>query len=196
MRLHIRVEQLVVETFSVVLGILLALAANTWHDSRAHAAQARDALVGIRAEVAANRVTLDAKLGYHVVMHDSLDALVARTHGQEPPGGLLAIKGWNGISPPRLVDNAWQAAAATGAMQHIPAAMVLQLAKTYSLQRRVDDIQRAFFSIVYTPQFALGGVGAIASMASFLGDLSVNENHLLAQYDTVLVGFGAAARIR
>jgi hypothetical protein len=191
MRLHIRFEHIVVETFSVVLGVLLALAANDWHESRVHDAQARDALAGIHAELAANRATLANKVAYHAAMHDSLDALVARAHGGSAPGGLTAIKGWNGISPPRLVDNAWLSTYQTGVMQYIPVTTVLPLATTYALQQRVVDIERAFYPTVYTPQFAIGGVGSIASMASFLGDLSVNERQLLAQYDAVLAGDGA-----
>jgi hypothetical protein len=135
MHLRIRAEQIVVETFSVVLGILLALAA---------------------------------------------------THTASAPGGLQAVHGWDGVHPVRVVDDAWRTAGTTGAMQYIPFAVVLPLSKTYELQQRVVDLQRAFYSVVYTPQFAVGGVAAIASMSSFLGDLVANERQLVKQYDLAL----------
>jgi hypothetical protein len=194
MRLRIRVEQLVVETFSVVLGILLALGANAWHDSIVHGAQARDALSNIRGEIAANRAAIAEKVQYHAAMRDSLDAVVARTRTASPPGGLLAIHGWNGICPLRLVDNAWQTAGATGAMQYMPFAVVLPLSRAYGLQQRVVDIQRAFYSVVYTPEFAVGGVAAFASMSSFLSDLVANERQLVAQYDLALASVSAKQR--
>jgi hypothetical protein len=188
MRPHIRIESLVVETFSVVLGILLALSANAWHDKRSHDAQAREALHNILTEIAANRASVAAKVTYHSAMRDSLDALVARAHGKTVPGGLLAVKGWNGISPTRLVDDGWQSARATGAVQYIPYTEVLELSKSYGLQQRIADVQRAFYSVIYTPGFASGGVYALASMSSFLGDLSVNEQQLLRQYDKEIIG--------
>ena len=194
MHLRIRAEQIVVETFSVVLGILLALAANAWHDSTVHGAQARDALRNIRGEIAANRLSLGDKVAYHSAMHDSLAALVARTHTASVPGGLQAVRGWDGIHPARVVDNAWLTAGATGAMQYIPFAVVLPLSKTYELQQRVVDLQRAFYSVVYTPQFAVGGVAAIASMSSFLGDLVANERQLVEQYDLALRDTSAGPR--
>ena len=47
-------------------------------------------------------------------------------------------------------------------------------------------MNRAFFGAVYTPEFATGGVGALAAMDSYLHDLSSNEEHLVEQYDAEL----------
>ena len=72
-------ETLAVETISVVLGVVLALAANAWHDRRTHAAEAQEAMTAIRSELAVNDSVLHVKLIYHRAMLDSLTALLART---------------------------------------------------------------------------------------------------------------------
>jgi hypothetical protein len=54
------------------------------------------------------------------------------------------------------------------------------------MQQRITDLNRAFFAAVYTPEFATGGVAALAAMGSYLSDLSSNEGHLLEQYDAEL----------
>jgi hypothetical protein len=172
-----------IETFSVVLGIVLALAANAWHDRRAHDEQARVVLQSIRAEVMTNRAALAGKLPYHDAMHDSLAALIARTHAREIPGGLAAISNWRGLQPTRLLDDAWQTARSTQVLQYLPYDVVLSLSRTYATQLRLSDIDRALFGAIYTPAFATGGVAAVAAMSSYLQDVVATEQSLAATYD-------------
>lgn len=185
-RLRRQLERLAVETFSVVLGIILALAANAWHDRRAHDAQAIEALESIRGEVAANRASLREALPYHRAMLDSLVALIARTHGPRVPGGQRAIANWSGIHPPRLLEDAWQTARSTDALQYLPYDVVLAASRTYAVQQRIAEVNRAFFGAVYTPEFASGGVSALGAMSSYLEDMSATEDHLASQYDAEL----------
>jgi hypothetical protein len=179
-------ETLVVETISVVLGVVLALAANAWHDQRTHAAEAHEAMVAIRNELAINDSALHVKLTYHRAMQDSLTALLARTKTREVPGGQRAIENWSGLQPSQLLDDAWQTARSTQAIQYVPYEVVVRLSRTYAMQQRITDLNRAFFAAVYTPEFATGGVAALAAMGSYLSDLSSNEGHLLEQYDAEL----------
>jgi hypothetical protein len=116
-------------------------------------------------------------------MRDSLVALVARTHTREVPGGQLAIANWNGIQPSRLLDDAWQTAHATQAIQYVPYDIAIGLSGTYAIQSRIGEINRAFFAAVYTPAFASGGVTALGAMSSYLADLSATEEQLIKQYD-------------
>lgn len=179
-------ETLAVETISVVLGVILALAANAWHDDRAHAADAQEAMTAIRNELAINDSVLHLKLVYHREMLDSLKALLARTKTRDVPGGLRAIKNWSGLQPSQLLDDAWQTARATQAIQYVPYNVVVLLSRTYAMQQRITELNRAFFANVYTPEFAIGGVAALAAMSSYLEDLSSNEGHLVEQYDIEL----------
>ncbi|HVX40668.1 MAG TPA: hypothetical protein VHB25_13955, partial [Gemmatimonadaceae bacterium] len=170
-----RIEDLALETFSVVLGVALAFAANAWHDRRSHEQSACEALSAIRRELASNDSILRAKLPYHSAMRDSLRALLARTHSPEVPGGLLAIKNWNGLQPSPLVDDAWQTARSTQELTYLPYGLVIELSKTYAMQQRIADATRGLYAAVYTPAFASGGVAAIGAMSSFLDDLASNE---------------------
>jgi hypothetical protein len=177
------IEAFALETFSVVLGIVLALGSNAWHDRVVHQRQAREALASIRAELSANRSSLDAKLPYHMAMHDSLAALVARTHTKEVQGGQLAIANWSGLQPTQLLDDAWQTARSTQALEYLPYDEILALSRTYAIQQRIAELNRAFFGAVYTPQFASGGVFALGAMGSYLQDLAAAETRLSSQYD-------------
>lgn len=181
-RLRGYIEALAVETFSVVLGIVLALAANAWHDRRVHQESACEALRAIRTELASNDSLVRSKLQYHTAMRDSLAALLARTRTAEVPGGLLAIKNWNGLSPTQLLDDAWQTARSTQELEYLPYDLVIGLSRTYAIQQRIGDANRGFYAAVYTPAFASGGVAAIGAMHSFLSDLTSNESHLLEQF--------------
>lgn len=179
-------ETLAVETISVVLGVILALAANAWHDDRAHAAQAHEAMTAIRNELAINDSVLHLKVVYHREMQDSLTALLGRTKTRVVPGGQRAIENWSGLQPSQLLDDAWQTARATQAIQYVPYDVVVPLSRTYAMQQRITELNRAFFGVVYTPEFATGGVGALAAMDSYLQDLSSNEGRLVEQYDLEL----------
>jgi hypothetical protein len=174
-------EKLALETFSVVLGIVLALGANAWHDARVHRQSACEALRVIRSELASNDSTLRAKLPYHTAMRDSLAALLARTHGAVVPTGLRAIDNWSGLQPSPLLDDAWQTARATQDLQYLPYPVAVGISRTYAMQQRIADTNRGFYAAVYTPAFASGGVAAIAAMQSFLTDLVSNEGHLEEQ---------------
>ena len=179
-------EQLALETFSVVLGIILALAANAWHDRRVHGADAGEAVRAIRNELATNDSMLRLKIPYHRAMQDSLTALLGRATTRDVPGGLRAIKNWNGTQPAQLLDDAWQTARSTQAIQYVPYDLVVGLSRTYAMQQRVGDVNRAFYNAIYTPQFAIGGVTAMAAMESYLADVSANEAQLIRQYDREL----------
>ena len=182
-RLTSHLEKLALETFSVVLGIILAFAANSWHDRRAHEESACEALNAIRAELTSNDSLLSVRVPYHAAMRDSMTALLKRTRGHEALGGLQAIKNWNGLMPTRLLDDAWQTARSTQALQYLPFDLVIGLSRAYAYQQQIADANRGLLAAVYTPAFATGGVGAVAAMYSFLDDLASNEQHLREELD-------------
>ena len=186
MPLKDHVPAIAVETFSVVLGVLLALAVNAWREDGVHHVQVDVALQTIRREIAANRELLTERLPYHQSMRDSLRALVGRTRGQTTPGGLQVIKTWQGVQPTRLVDDAWHTAGATGLLQYMPYPLVLELSQTYSTQNRLQDVNRGLATVVYSPSFAANGVAALASVDSYLADIAETETQLVSQYDSSL----------
>jgi hypothetical protein len=186
MRLADHLEKIALETFSVVLGIVLALGANAWHDRRAHRAAACEALSAIESELASNDSSLRAKLPYHSAMRDSLAAVVSRTHGSTVPNGFRAVANWNGLNPTQLLDDAWQTARSTQELQYLPYDLVIRLSRTYAMQQRIAETSRGFYAAVYTPAFVTGGISAIAAMQSFLVDLTSQEGHLETQLAATL----------
>ncbi len=186
MRVRLPIEQLLVETFSVVLGILVALAVNDWRENREHARLAAQVVTSFQREIATNDSALTERAAYHRAMADSLGALVARSAGREPPGGLRAIRGWHGITPVLLRSAAWESALATQALSYVDYRTVADLSRIYEQQRRLDAISTGFIATMFTPGFQTGGFGSIASMASYLQDIAGAEGRLKQEYDAEL----------
>ncbi len=186
MRIRLPVEQLLVETFSVVLGILVALAVNDWREAREHAQLAAQVVARFEREIADNDSALALRAPYHRAMADSLGALVQRSAGRAPAGGLHAIRNWAGTRPTLLRSAAWESALATQALSYLDYGTVADLSRLYEQQRRVQAIATGYIGVMYTPSFQTGGFGSIASLFSFLEDLAANEAGLHLSYQAEL----------
>jgi len=176
-------EKLAIETFSVVLGIALAFAVNDWHTQRVHQQQARQVLASIRAELVANRDLVRQHAEYHRAMADSAEALITRTRGAAVPGGLGAIANYSGLHPTQVLDNAWQTARSTQALELISYDVAVGLSTTYAYQQRLVDLTRAFYAVSYGPAFSTGDIGALKSTWLYLGDAVANETEMIGRYD-------------
>ncbi len=67
---------LMLEVFFIVLGVVLALAANDWREHRSNLRHASTALESIRDELDANRQAVDNALAYHAHLYDTLRTYV------------------------------------------------------------------------------------------------------------------------
>ena len=118
----------------VVLGAMLALAADEWRETRQRRERVRVALAGIRDELRANAQRVDSARARHLRVVDTLQKLQAS--GALPPPQVWANGMWN---PASVTSAAWDAARETGALADMPMETVLQLARVYHSQ---DDYSR------------------------------------------------------
>jgi type II secretory pathway pseudopilin PulG len=132
----ISIAELGVQTFAVVLGILLALAIDGWRKDRETRESVTAAMSAVHAELAANNAQItqtDARL------HKLVDALGADEKTAAPEKPCNEYENWNGIGLPVLLDAAYQTTIATQAFAHTDFARAQTIAQAYGLQRLYID---------------------------------------------------------
>lgn len=133
-RESISLAEIAVQTFSVVLGVLLALAIGEWSREREEHKQMDAALRALRAEIEANRAEVATGLK-HIADSDAEMAENAKTHPPAGPRACIETPGWHGIASPLLLDSAYQTAIATQTLAHMDFNQAQQVARVYAKQR-------------------------------------------------------------
>ncbi len=146
---------LVAEGLLIVCSVLLALALEAWWDGRKQHAEAAQALVRVRAEIADNRREAETAYAYH---QQVIAAYTAALESAPPEEDETAVE-WlisrnvmaNGLAPPILNSVAWETARDGGALSRWDDELEAQLRRTYFQQARgasatFPELARAFFS--------------------------------------------------
>ncbi|MGH8184759.1 MAG: hypothetical protein ACREPH_13970 [Rhodanobacteraceae bacterium] len=140
----------VVQFFSVLLGVLLALLISQWTHHRQQQAQARaamrqqqaqvdEAMEAIRAELTVNRKQLHESVTH---LYAEAKAMGDATANQnKPPRVCYEWTGWHAVPVVNITNAAYQTAIATQAMAHMPFQQAEQIAQVYGGQ---DILQTAF----------------------------------------------------
>ena len=116
---------LVLEVFSIVLGVMLALGLSEWADERQNQTFANSALLNIYREVDSNLKTLKI---IHENNVQTIDAI-----GLQPTSD--ADESRSIIPGLQLQETAWEALIATGLSGHVDYDTMLTLSQLYSIQR-------------------------------------------------------------
>ncbi|HEY6985742.1 MAG TPA: hypothetical protein VH375_06655 [Rhodanobacteraceae bacterium] len=132
----VSIAELGVQTFAVVLGILLALAIDGWRKDRETGQGVATAMSAIHAELAANAAQISAT---HDRLHALLDALAADEKVTAEVKPCNEYEHWNGIGLPVLLDAAYQTTIATQALAHTDFSRAQVIAKAYGLQQMYLD---------------------------------------------------------
>jgi len=195
--MRVRVRELVgpalFEASFVVLGVILALAANEWREAREHRRDAEDALRAIRAELAANRTTVESSRAYHAQL---LSSLGGRPATEPSPTINMFTRGF--VSPAQVTSTAWNVASETGVLSHIPYPTVLKLSRAYALQNRYDDQSRNIAQLIYSELYRQGPMAMAANyrnLLSLIGAFAFRERELVILYDSTLTEQGTGAEL-
>ena len=169
----------VVQIIAVVVGILLALFINDWVTQRQQQANVDEALRAIRAELAANRVSLHqsaARLTAMVVaLRDS------PKNRNQPARWCFQWDGWNGTNTPNLLDSAYQTAIATQALSYMPFKQAQRVAQVYGHQH----IKQKDFDLIQTKILVAGPQTLDVCITGVLG-IAEDEHVLDSQYDPLI----------
>jgi hypothetical protein len=187
---------ILLEAFFVVLGVVLALAANEWRQGVADRRSASTALASVREELQSNRALVLGAVQYHLRMTDTLAAIrrqAARGDGAASPSPDARIFSQGFVRPATLLSTAWETATTTDVVRHMAHDDVLALARIYEQQRRYAAQTDRIGGLIYGEIFARGTEGVLrnyANLGSIIAALAFRECELLDGYETALAQIG------
>lgn len=189
-RKNIPWAQIILESAFVVFGVVLALAANEWRGNRADKAAGKAAAVTIGEEVLLNRESVVAAISYHIQVSDSLAAFSRRNaQTNRIPGLDLFPRGFISTTGSNLLTTAWEVAAVTGAINHIPYSDVLAMSRVYDKQSAYRSQSQTAGDLIYKQIFE-GGTDAVRNnYRNLLGIIQTFvyvECGLIKQYDQAI----------
>lgn len=192
-RTRIDWRPILLEAAFVVLGVVLALAANELRQQHLDRRDAATALRSIREEVVANRGAVAEAARYHAQLTDTLTKLTraGAAGGADAPSSASMSRLFNRgfFHPATLLHTAWDAAAATDAVRHMRYHDVLQLAQIYEFQEGYRRQSENVGQLIYAQLYAQGFDGVAANYANFTSILAAfwyRECQLLHRYDELL----------
>lgn len=181
--------RLLLESFFVVLSVVVALAVNNWRESRERVARADEARSAFANEIAANRDLLvsDDFLEHHRRLQATYAKAAAA--GVADPGALFE----RGLHPPGLRDAAWRSFSTSGILADFRARDVLMLSDIYHAQADIDRRCADLLSGLSAPRADRDtpSYQRDVSLAfyMFLNDLVPAEERLVKSYDRALEAF-------
>jgi hypothetical protein len=172
------------EATFVVLGVVLALAANELRQGRQDHRRATVATTAIAAELQSNRAALVSASRYHTEL---LDSLRVNRPANWRPSAWMFPRGF--VAPAQLSSTAWESAGDAGVVEHMPYPVVLRLSRAYADQNRYEHQAQSIGSVIYAELYRNGveGVtGNYRNLGNLIGSFLYREKHLIALYDSTL----------
>jgi hypothetical protein len=171
-----------IESFFIMLSILLALAVDNWAQNRQHRRLAEQSLQIFARELKQNLDRIDDVTPYHSGLRSVVaEALINPSQAAD----MRSIV--EGLQPTVLLNTAWQTALATGALTHIDVETVSALSLTYSIQERFREDTRASL-----PRITVGEMDPaeatrqVQRTHAYLNDLITGEQELRGVYKQAL----------
>lgn len=179
-----------IEVFSVVLAVLLALAANDWRDDRIQQAQTKEALHYIYTELQQNKLRVTKSLEHHESLYSELsgyldsEAVISEEDAQKVNRSVYQ-KGL--LRPAGLIDGAWETAKISGAVQGLDVETLVKISTAYSFHEHYNQLVgvslsnfgRAQFQENKQSTYFRGQYEIVNSMMWF-------DRGLLTRYDAVI----------
>ncbi len=175
----------------VVLGALLALAADEWREGRERARRGELALEAIRTELQSNLRLVEEARAHHLRVRDTLRAYVVRRELPPPRVYLGGV-----FNPAPVTATAWEAAREAGVLAELPYAVVLRVAPVYETQARyrsaTDGVLREILNDIMRLGFEATLRDRAAQFAGLDEDFSNRELVLADRYREALAALAAA----
>lgn len=185
-RLREKLPEILIEAGSVVLALLLAFAANAWHEHSQRAEAAARARAAILTELASNREQLAGTVNSITASMSQMQKEIGAL--DKPGGGMVSIK----VPFHPLVPSsaAWHSAQTTGMVRDFDYAWMLKVAQVYDLQALFLQAQQ---EVMYPPTpVAVPGMEKPHSAARrFYGQMELKRYLLRMQ---VLASWGNALK--
>jgi hypothetical protein len=132
---HLELSDLLVETFSVLLGVLLALAINAWVQARQTQHKLAEAQASIREELIADRERVVISANYYHHLNEAIDAALKTA---QPPQFCDKLPEWHGLITPLFVRAAYDTAASSGIFVEMNFEATRRIASLYAELSRYE----------------------------------------------------------
>lgn len=126
--------RIALEVFSIVLGVLLALAVSDWQEQRNNEVRATTALANVRAELQNNLELLN------IIYPNNSDVVEALSSGQESNSEDASV-----VPGVQLRSSAWQTLGTTGLSNYVDYELLVGLSQLYSI---IDVYRQTAYSFI------------------------------------------------
>lgn len=178
----ISIPTLLLEVFSIVLGVLLALALSEWSEDRQNRERADSAMQNVVNEIRANTETLRL---IHKNNADTITIIKSENRDKDDP--LTIIPG------AQLQETAWDALLSTGLSSFVDYETILNLSQMYAIQRVYKEAGQQVGSAAMQSTAYAAAMGTELDNDHFLQQfvgyfelLSSIEAQLLVEYSKIL----------
>ncbi len=183
------ITRVLLDMVSIVMSILLALAADRWRRQREDRRRAREAARSLMSEIQKNREALQRTLAHHQKDSRNLRELLrtrseASSEKADAPQNLPEFR----TELPALVDAAWRVLLHTEALRLLPLPLVAQLAETYRAQEFLQAWIGRLTDLVTSPLFFQTEHlhRNLQALYSVLANLESLETQQIQAYDAAL----------
>jgi hypothetical protein len=179
-----------IEVFSIVLAILLALAANGWQERMRTDREVEILLANVRDEISRNRVLLVTEKGHHRAVYNAFKALSAREHVVTLDEFFNTFSKANptGFHPFQGESFAWDVMRSSPSVNAVPYDTRILLERTYAEQDLLIDQNAQILKALEVNDAARDPdyYAAALAMNLDLGDIVYSQEKLEQLYDTAL----------
>lgn len=184
---HLDLSDLLVETFSVLLGVLLALLINAWVQKRQTQDKVGEAMTSIRQELKANQQTLAGRSSYY---HDMVRQIEAVPSTQQPQPTCDELPAWHGIYSPfesQLLRAAYDTATGSGVFADMDFESTRRIASLYAELARYETYYAKVIDWMMEQRLATHADGFELQMCrGILRDLGSAAGHVEQDLGTYL----------
>lgn len=183
---------ILLEAFFVVLGVVVALAANEAREYYNRLDHGEVALNSITRELEENRIAISEAITYHLQLSDTLGtfqpALVSDGSKASYPDARIFSKGF--IAPAALLSTAWEAANATDALRVMNYEKVLLLSRIYESQEEYMYQSQQSGDLIFNKLFNEGYLGMLKNyqnLSTLISSFWYQECGLLSSYNKLIL---------
>ncbi len=179
---------LLLEVFFIVLGVMVALAANEWRENRALDKRTDAALENIRLEILRNQQTLQQRLPYHEALRDSLDSYLPEIRNTSFPNVSERRLGMQrGLYFLLVYDAAWQTALTSQVLSNVDYETLTVLSTIYQVQESLETVEERTTRIISPNNLRKENLYyAFILFRPAIRDIVGLEQNLLSLYDEAL----------
>jgi type II secretory pathway pseudopilin PulG len=180
----------VIEVFSIVLAILLALAVNSWQERVRTDNEVKTLLANVRDEIAQNRTLLVSEREHHLAVYHTFEALSAHQHvvTLDEFFNTFAKANPTGFHPFQGESFAWDVMRSSPSVNAVPYDTRILLERIYAEQALFINQNAQVLTTLEVNDTARDPdyYAASLSMTLDLGDIVYSQERLEGLYDTAL----------